>query len=83
MNPEPEPTSSIGDRTSRLAFRLWEQAGSPAGREEEFWLLAERQIRNVSQTRPAAAVPSAVLPTAAAEAAVRHTSSSASASQRG
>lgn len=27
------------------AHDLWEQAGKPDGREEHFWLEAERQIR--------------------------------------
>ena len=26
------------------AYELWEQAGKPAGREEEFWLTAEREF---------------------------------------
>jgi hypothetical protein len=26
------------------AFELWEQAGKPTGRDEEFWLMAEREI---------------------------------------
>jgi hypothetical protein len=27
-----------------LAFLLWEEAGCPAGRDQEFWLKAEEQI---------------------------------------
>lgn len=27
------------------AHRLWEQAGRPSGRDAEFWLEAERQIK--------------------------------------
>jgi hypothetical protein len=27
------------------AFELWEQAGKPDGRAEEFWHLAERDLR--------------------------------------
>ncbi len=26
------------------AFQLWDQAGQPDGREEEFWFLAEREL---------------------------------------
>ena len=26
------------------AYELWQQAGSPAGRDEEFWLTAEREF---------------------------------------
>ncbi len=28
------------------AHRLWEQAGRPEGREEEFWHAAEQELRN-------------------------------------
>lgn len=28
------------------AHRLWEQAGRPEGREEEFWQAAEQELRN-------------------------------------
>lgn len=28
------------------AHRLWEQAGKPEGREEEFWHAAEQELRN-------------------------------------
>lgn len=27
-----------------LAYRLWEEAGRPSGRQEEFWLQAEEQL---------------------------------------
>jgi hypothetical protein len=26
------------------AYELWEKAGKPTGRDEEFWLMAEREI---------------------------------------
>ena len=26
------------------AYRLWEQAGKPSGRDQEFWLAAEREL---------------------------------------
>ena len=32
-------------RIRERAHDLWEQAGKPDGREEHFWLEAERQIR--------------------------------------
>jgi DUF2934 family protein len=32
-------------RIRERAHDLWEQAGRPDGREEHFWLEAERQIR--------------------------------------
>ena len=28
------------------AYDLWKQAGEPEDRDEEFWLLAEQQLRN-------------------------------------
>jgi hypothetical protein len=28
------------------AYQLWEQAGRPEGRENEFWYLALQQLRN-------------------------------------
>lgn len=38
-----EPTEQeIRDR----AHRLWEQAGKPEGREDEFWRAAEQELRN-------------------------------------
>jgi hypothetical protein len=32
------------DRIRARAHELWEQAGKPKGREEEFWLRAEREL---------------------------------------
>jgi Protein of unknown function (DUF2934) len=32
------------DETRLRAFRLWEQAGKPEGRAEEFWLQAEHEL---------------------------------------
>ncbi|MEZ2354805.1 DUF2934 domain-containing protein [Caballeronia sp. RCC_10] len=37
-----EPISE--ERIRELAFRLWEQAGCPEGRSEEFWDLAQTQV---------------------------------------
>jgi Protein of unknown function (DUF2934) len=34
------------------AHELWEQAGKPEGREEEFWHLAEQEIRNEDGSSP-------------------------------
>ncbi len=31
-----------------LAFYLWEQAGSPAGRSEDYWEMARAQLGNVN-----------------------------------
>jgi len=34
---------------SRVAYQLWEKAGRPAGRDLEFWLAAEAEVRNSSK----------------------------------
>jgi len=34
------------------AHRLWEQAGKPEGREDEFWQLAEQELRNADPSSP-------------------------------
>jgi hypothetical protein len=39
-----ESTTNMQDEVRRRAYELWEQHGSPEGREEEFWLQAEREI---------------------------------------
>jgi Protein of unknown function (DUF2934) len=32
------------------AYQLWEAAGRPAGRDEEFWLLAERGLMEKTES---------------------------------
>jgi fructose-bisphosphate aldolase class II len=39
-----------GDAISRRAYDLWEQAGRPAGRDNELWLQAEAQIKRTLNT---------------------------------
>jgi hypothetical protein len=39
---EEEMFDFIQDR----AFRLWDQAGRPQGRDWEFWFMAETEIKN-------------------------------------
>jgi Protein of unknown function (DUF2934) len=34
------------------AYDLWEQAGEPEDRDEEFWLLAEQELRNEDKSSP-------------------------------
>ena len=34
------------------AYELWEQAGKPEGRDDEFYHLAEQQLRNVDDASP-------------------------------
>jgi hypothetical protein len=46
---------SRGDEVKDLAYRLWEEAGRPEGRHEEFWLAAEAQITvNPTPAKPRA-----------------------------
>jgi len=39
------------------AHELWEQAGKPDGREEEFWQQAEQALRATEQLREIATEP--------------------------
>ena len=34
------------------AHQLWEQAGKPQGREDEIWLLAEKELIERSRKQP-------------------------------
>jgi Protein of unknown function (DUF2934) len=34
------------------AHQLWEQAGKPEGREDEFWRLAEQELQNEDKSSP-------------------------------
>ncbi|MDR5763221.1 DUF2934 domain-containing protein [Caballeronia sp. LZ035] len=36
--------SPAEERIEELAYRLWEEAGSPDGRSDEFWHQAQRQL---------------------------------------
>jgi len=40
------------DQIAGLAYGLWEQAGRPVGRDQEFWFKAEQQLAGVA--KPAA-----------------------------
>ena len=40
-----EPTDSLEEMVRRLAYQLWENAGCPAGRGDDFWFAAEAQIK--------------------------------------
>jgi len=37
------------NETAQLAYQLWEQEGKPSGRDVEFWLKAEAQLRTAPQ----------------------------------
>ena len=52
MNKAIEQTVEASEANiGRLAYQLWEKAGRPAGRDLEFWLAAEAEVRAAS--RPA------------------------------
>ena len=34
------------------AYKLWEQAGQPDGKDEEFWRLAEQELINEDESSP-------------------------------
>jgi hypothetical protein len=36
----------------RRAYELWEQAGKPEGRDQEFYHLAEQELRNDDKSSP-------------------------------
>lgn len=36
--------SDLDQQVRDLAYRLWEQAGRPEGRSEEFWLAARQEL---------------------------------------
>jgi hypothetical protein len=36
----------------RRAYELWQQAGEPQGKDEEFYYLAEQQLRNEDKSSP-------------------------------
>jgi hypothetical protein len=41
----PATKADMGRLTAEKAYRLWDGAGRPSGRDLEIWLIAERQIR--------------------------------------
>jgi len=49
MQQNSTPTS---DQAASLAYALWERAGRPAGRDQEFWLKAERQLATEAKPTP-------------------------------
>ena len=52
------------DPIAELAYQLWEQAGRPEGRSEEFWRQAEDRRR--ASAGPAPAAPASPPPAATA-----------------
>ena len=45
----PEPTKK---EIEARAYQLWEKAGQPKGREDEFWYLAQQELRNEDKSSP-------------------------------
>ncbi len=56
-------TSPSSDTIARRAYELWEQAGRPDGRDQEFWLCAEAEL--TAPASAAGAPPIIALPPAA------------------
>lgn len=51
------------ERIRERAHQLWEQAGRPARRQNEFWYRAEQELRETEQLREQAeAPPPTILP---------------------
>lgn len=44
-----KPPTVDQDKIARLAWQLWQSEGGESGRDEEYWLRAERQLRAISQ----------------------------------
>jgi hypothetical protein len=47
------------DKIKELAYQLWQDAGSPHGRDMDFWLAAEAQLKTARAAEPKAAKPKA------------------------
>lgn len=51
------------EKLSERAHQLWEQAGRPEGRQDEFWYQAEQELREMERLREQAeAPPPTILP---------------------
>lgn len=44
-------------RIGTRAWQLWDQAGRPEGRDDEFWLQAEKKIHEMEELRELAREP--------------------------
>jgi hypothetical protein len=42
----------IDEAVAARAYELWEKAGKPEGRDEEFWHLAEQELLNEDKGSP-------------------------------
>jgi hypothetical protein len=55
---ETTTNDDVEDEIRRRAYELWEQYGRPDGGEEEFWLKAEREIKEAQRSRSPVPEPS-------------------------
>ncbi len=58
------------EKIKDLAYRLWQDAGSPDGRDQEFWYAAEAQVtaaKPPAKPKAAAKAPAAAKPKAPAK----------------
>jgi len=44
--------NSNQEQIAARAYQLWQQAGEPAGRDQEFYHQAEQQLRNEDASSP-------------------------------
>ncbi|WP_083519511.1 DUF2934 domain-containing protein [Bradyrhizobium jicamae] len=44
-----EPTEK---EINNRAYQIWERSGRPEGKEDEFWRLAEQELRNEDKSSP-------------------------------
>jgi hypothetical protein len=49
-----EPTK---EQITNRAYELWEQAGQPEGRDEEFYLQAEKELQEELKLEPPGSLP--------------------------
>jgi Protein of unknown function (DUF2934) len=40
------------EQIRKRAHQLWEEAGKPEGREDEFWQLAKQELQNEDKASP-------------------------------
>ncbi len=60
--------SAEQEKIKDLAYRLWQDAGSPHGRDQEFWYAAEQQVTAAKAAKPKAPAKPKAAPTAAPKA---------------
>jgi hypothetical protein len=48
---------AVDERVRVRAWQLWDKAGRPEGRDQQFWLQAEMEIREMEELRELAREP--------------------------